>query len=96
LSQVIAFDHWCIFNAPFVKLAGELVVSHWLLVFSRLWPFGGTFLELTDLGNLGYLKGKQKSKCKIQNCGGPSGGFILKKKKTGSILWDSIRRQQGI
>ena len=60
LSQVIAFDHWCIFNAPFVKLAGELVVSRWSLVFSRLWPFGGTFFGVDGFGELGYFGGSIK------------------------------------
>jgi hypothetical protein len=36
------------------------------------------------LWKFGVFEGK--AKLKMQNCGGPSGGFILKKKKTGGIL----------
>ena len=35
----------------------------------------------------GNWKRNQRLKCKMQNCGGPSGGFVLKKKKTGGIVW---------
>jgi hypothetical protein len=34
---------------------------------------------------LGAGKRNQRLKCKNQNCGGPAGGFVLKKKKTGGI-----------
>jgi hypothetical protein len=33
----------------------------------------------------GIWEGNQRLKCKMQNCGGPAGGFVLKKKKMGGF-----------
>ncbi|MHC4692245.1 MAG: hypothetical protein ACYS67_05860 [Planctomycetota bacterium] len=37
--------------------------------------------EKGEVKKTGVSEKIQKSKCKMQNCGGPSGGFLLKKRK---------------
>jgi hypothetical protein len=51
--------------------------------------------ELFILTRLGIWERNKKSKCKMQNCGGPSGGFVLKKRKTGGILGGYYKKATG-